>query len=273
MARRNKDEGETISLFPFLSILACLIGTLTLMIVAVSLGQISREQSDDVVERHRAYSVIKADVAFQEAELETLQQLLADARELEERLRLANEELARLENEQQDRMSREDVNSEYARMLAESNRLRKRLAEIENDPKKLEAEIEKLEAEVKRREAGPEEAIVQIRPGGSGVDIDPVFVECTANSVVILHDDESKSVRIRSGDLNKEGGEFHALLERVAAMPKGQIIFLVRPDGVGTYNTARSVARTHYSPRHGYAANGKLPVPSQGNIDLSVFRR
>ncbi|MEZ6068473.1 MAG: hypothetical protein R3B90_22790 [Planctomycetaceae bacterium] len=272
MARRTSNEGEAISLFPFLSILACLIGTLTLMIVAVVIGQMGREQSTETVDRSAAFDKASADVAAQEAELENLQRLIAEAQALEQQLRLANEEIASLENDQDKLVGREDANSEYARMLAEANTLRKRLTEIEGEPVLLAKEIEELEAQIKKREAGPEEAVVQIRPGGSGVDIDPVFVECTANDVVLLHEDEAKQVRIRTGDLNKEGGDFHQLLARVAKMPKGQIIFLVRPDGVNTYNSARNVARSHYTA-DGYAKNGKLPVPSQGNIDLSVFKR
>jgi len=159
---------------------------------------------------------------------------------------------------------------EFHEILAESNRLRLRLGELEPMPKKLQGDIEELKKEVKKRNAGPEEAIVQIRPGGSGVDLAPTFVECTTTGLLV-HEGKTPS-RILASDLAKDDGEFRKLLDRVAGTPKGQIIFLVRPDAVGTYNAARDVARTHYGP-HGYCKNGKLPVPSQGNIDLSVFHR
>ncbi len=272
MARRKQAEGEAVSLFPFLSILACLIGTLTLLIMALALGQMGREQSEDVVSRYENFTRLKADVAFQESELEALLELIRQAEALADRLRLANEEIARLEQEQQNMLARQDVNSEYAQLLAEANRLRKRLTEIQGEPKLLDEKIAALEEEIRRRQAGPEEAVVQIRPGGSGVNIDPVFVECTAQDIVVLDDDESKNIRIRVGDLDKLEGEFLRLLDRTAAQKNGQVIFLVRPDAIGTYNHARNVARNHYGP-NGYCKNGKLPVPSQGKIDLSIFRR
>ena len=42
MARRRK-KSITVSLFPFMSILACVIGTLTLMLTAMALGQMDNE--------------------------------------------------------------------------------------------------------------------------------------------------------------------------------------------------------------------------------------
>ena len=43
MARRPAEE-DGVSLFPFLSVLACVIGTLTLMIMALALGQMDTEE-------------------------------------------------------------------------------------------------------------------------------------------------------------------------------------------------------------------------------------
>jgi hypothetical protein len=45
------------------------------------------------------------------------------------------------------------------------------------------------------------------------------------------------------------------------------MVFLIRPDGVNTYNVARDIARQHY------VKNGKLAVGGQGEIDLSRFYR
>ena len=269
MARRRKEEAEAVSLFPFLSILACLIGVLTLMITALALGQMDREQSQDDLARYEHYTELQATLEDDQAELKALQTLVSDAAELERQLQAALAELELLEADQAEVMQREDVDSEHARMLAESNRLRRRIAEIENDPAELRKLIDELQSEIEQRNAGPSEAVVQVRPGGSGVEIEPTFVECTASDVAILGGPEP--VRIRLGDLDQPGGKFHQLLDSVAGTPRGQVIFLVRPDGVGAYNTARNVARSHYS-EDGYARHGKLPVPSQGHIDLSVFQ-
>lgn len=259
-----------MSLFPFMSILVCLIGSLTLMIALLMATQTASDQSDDTVDRYRKFSELQADIAFQKSELNSLEELIQDAEHLRAQTQAALEEVAALEKSQQERLQRVDAASEYARMLAESNTLRKRIAEIEKDPEELDRQIKELEREVARRNAGPEEAVVQIRPGGSGVDIVPTFVECTATGLVVHGGPEP--IRIRSGDISAAGGEFYKLLERVAGTPRGEIIFLVRPDGVGAYNSARGFARSQYT-QNGYAKNGKLPVPTQGNIDLSIFTR
>lgn len=269
MAARKKDNSDAVSLFPFMSILVALIGSLTLMIAVLSAGQMNQEQSQDVIDRYKDYSEIKAQVERDRAQLEKLKQLLGDTDQLHEQIRLAADEAAALEKKHKDFRDRVAA-SGHDKLLAEANRLRQRITDLEPDPAKLQKTIKELEAEVKKRKAGPEEAIVQIRPGGSGVDVVPTFVECTSTGVVIHEGKEP--LRIRAGDLNKEDGDFHKLLDRVAGTPKGQVILLVRPDAVGTYNTARYVAQTHFGP-NGYCRTGKLPVPSQGNIDLSIFRR
>jgi hypothetical protein len=266
---RRKNEGEGISLFPFMSILVCLIGSLTLMIAIQLGGQANSEQSQEDIERYQKYTELKALLEQDQTELESLKKLLADAEKAHEEVRLAAEEAAALEKKQKADLQRVGA-AGHDKLLAESARLRRRLTEIEGDPPKLQKTVEELQKEIKRRKAGPEEAIVQIRPGGSGLDIVPTFVECTAGSVLVHEGKEPQ--RIRTGDLNKEGGDFHKLLDRVAGTPKGQIILLVRPDGVGTFSVARDVARTHYGP-NGYCKAGKLPVPSQGKIDLDIFRR
>ena len=47
MSRRQRQSGQSVSLFPFLSILACVIGTLTLMITALAQGARPAEAVDD----------------------------------------------------------------------------------------------------------------------------------------------------------------------------------------------------------------------------------
>ncbi|MEN6496912.1 MAG: hypothetical protein ABFD16_21690 [Thermoguttaceae bacterium] len=272
---KHKEEEAGISLFPFMSILVCLIGGLTLMISILTISQMGSKQSQEVIDRYHDYEKLKAQAERDAAELEKLRKMMANGAKLLADVRAALEETRLLEKQQKDQAAKKDQANrssaqQFHEILAESNRLRQRIGELEPMPKKLQGDIEELQKEVKKRKAGPEEAIVQIRPGGSGLDVEPTFVECTATG--LLAHEGKEPTRILTGDLAKEDGAFCKLLDRVAGTPKGQIIFLVRPDAVGTYNAARNVARTHYGP-HGYCRNGKLPVPTQGNIDLSIFRR
>lgn len=270
MARRKAAEGDNVSLFPFMSILVCLIGSLTLMIAALMVSSMNSKQTPEVIERYQKYSEAKADQQADQEELERLKALLAQAEKLAEETKAALAELAAIEKQHKDKLASVDVNSEYAKQLAEANRLRLRIAELETEPPKLQIEIDRLQQEIAKKNAGPEEAIVQIRPGGSGVDMIPTFVECTATGLVIHEGSEPK--RIVTADISKVEAGFPPLLDKVAGTPKGQLIFLVRPDAVNVFNAARGFARSHFGP-NGYCKNGKLPVPTQGNIDLSIFSK
>jgi hypothetical protein len=140
----------------------------------------------------------------------------------------------------------------------------KRIAAIEAEIVEQEALIEELAAELKQRGGPVREAEVIIKPTGSGTDLEPTFVECTAAGIVLLEADPPK--RIRRADLAADE-DFVRLLDNVAGRPKATVIFLVRDDGLPTYFSASGVARAHY------ARNGKLPVIGQGNIDLSMFKK
>jgi prefoldin subunit 5 len=269
MARRKANGGDHISLFPFMSILVALIGALTLMITSLLAGQMNREQPQEVVDRYGEYTKLKADLAEGQKELEELRKQIAAVEKMLAELRQAQQEVAALEKKQKDHLVRLGPDSEYAKLLSEANRLRQRTSELEREPAKLQATVEQLQREVEQRKAGPKGATVQIRPGGSGVNLVGTFVECTSTGVVVHEDPQPK--RLRAGDLGQTDGDFRKLLDRVAGTPRGQVIFLVRPDGVDTYNAAQGVARSHYGPK-GYCKTGKLPVPSQGIIDLSQIR-
>ncbi len=76
--RRKSDASQSVSLFPFLSVLACVIGTLTLMIAALALGQmdnpavVSAEQFNLEKQRLEAEQKLIAEIEKQ------LQEVKAD---------------------------------------------------------------------------------------------------------------------------------------------------------------------------------------------------
>ena len=65
------------------------------------------------------------------------------------------------------------------------------------------------------------------------------------------------------------GGDvrYLALLDEVAASKDRVVPFLLREDGIVTYNQARGVAQARY------ARNGKLPVLGKGKLDLTLFKK
>ncbi len=256
MVKRRKKESEAVSLFPFLSILACIIGVLTLLIVGLSLSQMD----DSVIENARQYQEVRAQEKTTKEQIDALNDLVDQARIVRKQLEYARTDLERLEKYKNELLGKDDL---LASLAVEASRLRDRIAELEPELKKLLEEIKKLREELKKRKVS-KEAEVKILPGGSGSDLNPNFVECTANGIVIYDGPQPK--RVRRADLRSDK-TFLALLDRIAKQQKTTVTFLVRTDGVGTYQIARSVARSRF------AHNGKLAVIGQGKIDLSLFTK
>lgn len=268
MARRKKSSAQAVSLFPFLSILACVIGVLTLMITALALGQMDTEAIADLEVLEQAPKRIeeeqkKAEQAQQEIEKlkRTLSRKRGSAGDLQSKILVKKAELEKLLDQLE--KAKEDEPKLPPIQVVDKKQLEQRLAKLREDYQEAEKSLKKLEAELAERKQPPEEAVVQVRPGGSGVDLDPTFVECAKSSIVVYGGPQPR--RIRAGDIENDD-QFGALLDQIAQKKKATVIFLVREDGLGTYYRARNAARAHY------ARNGKLPVLGQGKIDLSVFK-
>jgi len=258
MARRKRKSGQSVSLFPFLSILACVIGTLTLMITALALGQMDTDEVASGLKLDyllRQIAQLEDRIKQLEAGADDTQKDLAKAKAELERLLLIKKSLLEKDDEEKPKIDAPKIDDEAHK---------KRLAEIDEEIKAQEELKRELLAKLKELGKPPEEADVRIRPGGSGVDLKPTFVECTADDVVMLENAPPK--RVRRADLTTDA-DFLALLDRIAADPKSTVIFLVRNDALPTYDAAHNVARSHY------ARNGKLPVIGHGRIDLSLFKK
>ena len=76
MARRGRSAGPEVSLFPFLSILACLIGSLTVLIVALSVSEILQGRKDEGVARAEDYVALGRRLAEREEEIARRQEEL-----------------------------------------------------------------------------------------------------------------------------------------------------------------------------------------------------
>lgn len=264
MSRRRRKSEASVSLFPFLSILACVIGVLTLMITAMALGQMqpsevqeAEEEAKEAKQRYEKYKEVQGRIAKNQKELEKLQKLLDNAEAIRKQLADARKELEELENQTTDDDSKQNI-----KMLAESKRLRERIEELKTELPELNNTIDDLKKQLAERKKPPEEAQVKVQPSGSGYKLKPTFVECVPGSVVIF--ENNQEIRVRYGDL-AESKEFAAMLNRVKNQEDATLIFLVREDGVGTYQHARNIARSRY------VQTGKLPVLGQGRLDLSLF--
>ena len=78
MSRARKDSGTSVSLFPFLSILVCMIGCLTLIIVVLNLIAMNKGEGrePEEVERARLFVELEKENKDDEKKLDDLKQLI-----------------------------------------------------------------------------------------------------------------------------------------------------------------------------------------------------
>jgi hypothetical protein len=280
MARRRSEQEEGVSLFPFLSIIACVIGVLTLLISALSLAQMSgedvaslehfekiqRELKEIREEIQRLKDQADEDALRNAQAMDERQRALAAARQrldqLLQQIIELRKLLAQLEQEVKNAQDQADKGAPGKR--DELAALKKKMTELEAELTSQKEQLAQLEKDLAQRKKPPEESEVSVLPSGSGKGFDPVFVEC-AGGAAILHHDE-KLPRVRAAEL-AENEPFLKLLTEVAASPQKRVIFLVRDNGLNTYLTARKLADQHA------AVHGALPVVGQGRLDLSHFNR
>jgi hypothetical protein len=269
MARRRRADADDISLFPFLSVLASIIGVLTLLISAMALAQMDNE----TVARAEQYEKVLKALKACEREIAELKQQVGDveirtADQLDEQQR----ELAKAQLRLQDLLQQLEQIQIQGQGPKETVKVpdydaaagRESIDQMQQEKKLLKEQIAQLEKELEERSKPPKESEVSILPSGSGLGFDPVFVECASESIVLHNVDPP--LRIRRSDMATEEA-FIKLLDRVAESEKQRVVFLVRNDGLRTYGTAGSLADAHQARR------GKLPVIGQGRLDLSYFHR
>jgi len=277
MGRRRRKKGETVSLFPFLSILSCLIGSLTLMISTMAMVQIDPSEADDPEKAKRAdeFALLEQQLKKDEELLKTLQEKinreqkgLKDAVLQQENLLNLEKKIAELKKQLK---LKEKLIVEKNTKAKQQETWKLELHKISEDHKRLAVqekelliELDKKKEELSERKAKPKEAEVKILPGGSGVKVNPFFIECNKQGLVLL--DESKQPRILRKEIRKDE-RLLKLLEQVKKNEQNSIVFLIRPDGVSTYYDANKWANENY------ARNGKLPILGQGHIDLSLMNK
>ncbi len=235
------------------------------MIVAAVLASAAKTDSEDAAEQEAAeerleeYQELKAQQQADLKEMERLRQLMIQADKLRQELQQKKAELARLKEEQAAQLK---VKEELAELLAKLQVTKERIQELEKSLAEVEAEIAKLLEELKKRKIPPPPAKVQIRPSGSGTDLKPTFIECTARGLVLY--EGQQPFRIAQGDI-WGNQKFNQLLQQIGDSKNRSLVFLVRDDGLGPFRTASRKAKAE-RVRH-----GKLPVPGQGELDLTLF--
>lgn len=274
MAKRRSSEGGEVSLFPFLSILACLIGALVLMIVVLVMAQVGKAEgrSAEEIKRAQDYIQMKKDIAEREKLDVTLKEKIAVLEEIKKQMEERQQRFVKLrklldtskEIQETNLKLSQQMQKELDDLLLEIDGLKKQQAESK-------AEIAKLMAELKERQVPEDKKIppVVVQPSGGGMaeDTKVFFVEATAGALKILGAWGAEDYRLPANAETIIGDvAYNHFLTEAAKVPKALVLFLVRDDGQGAFNNGAGRADNDYKVRI-----GKLPIPGRGVLDLKTF--
>ncbi|MFM8413570.1 MAG: hypothetical protein ACKOCX_02490 [Planctomycetota bacterium] len=257
MGRPRKKRKQEVSLFPFLDILACVIGNLILIITAVVLEQVDTKP---VAEAARV-DELKEETKRQQAKAAELQRQLD---ELRQRSGVATEQLEEIREkiaEAKRQIKEAELKVQEASLpVDQPPDMEAELAKLEEQRKQLEAEVEKLEKEIVERQKPPEQMIA-ILPSGQGAGPRKgVFVEAAKDGLVIH--DQAAPWQVPLAKIGSDP-QFKALLAKVKDDPDAIVTFLVRSDGLEALAAAQQAAAANG------ARSGRVPLPGDGALDLS----
>ncbi len=265
MGRRRNNSDDEISLFPFLSIIASVIGVLTMMIATLALAQTDTPdvaQIEEFEDKTKQLNQTDAEIEKLRREISVSNSSALQLRERQQTLAVTiaelEELLAQLEAVEKELAEQKEIEIVIPPI---DQSLRETAADMQSQADALREEIAQLEKELQSREQSSE-ANVTVLPQGSGLNFVPHFVECATDSIVLHTSDPVKRIRTANITTDKD---FLALLERTANGTRDSIVFLVRSDGLSTLLACQRLCDERE------IRNGKLPIVGQGRIDLAAF--
>ena len=264
-------ESGAVSLFPFMSILASLIGILTLLIgLSMAVNQKKEGMTEEDVKRAQEAKSLAFLLKQKKAELDKSKpepkKENLDALELE-KLKLLLLELEKQKNElDKVKISPEDELKTKIQLYSEEK------IAIEKGHPPMEKKIEELKAKVAalKEKPVPKES-VKVKPPkiGAKAPRNLFFVECNSTGIVLRGmGDETKAIPFESIKAGTSV-EFHDYCIN-AKQSSGEdyvILFLVRKGGLLSYQYATALAELDFKVKV-----AKLPIPNDGKIDLSGFK-
>lgn len=258
MARIKASSAPAMSLFPFMSILACLSGALVVMICILTIIQATSSGTKAAKKNPLAEEMMK--VQAQLAEFRSITDQLSSVEELEKRL-LALREVAQ---------GAETTDAVRTRLQKEIENLRIVIANLKNDQPRVQKEIARLKEDLVERKMKPEDIrpALRVQGGGSGFAVGRrLFVVEANNDSIVIHRSKDDRFRIATGAIGADK-DYNDFLAEVAAVKTHLVLFLVRTDGMNSYNRGAGWAEQQYK-----LATSKMPIPGQGKVDLSEFEK
>ena len=253
-----------------MSILACLIGILTLMIsVAMQAQEASREdQTEEDQSRALENRALKKEAVELAKRAEDLQeQIQRERKTVAEMAKLKDRSIA-LKMKLDDLEKAKDSEQTDAMLQKLTENLKLEIAALKKEQPPLNRRLEELMKELAalKEVPKPKESVI-VRPGGSGFRQakNIFFVECNSTGIVILQDGAPPKT-VAKGAIGTNPA-YNKFLDEVKKARSSMVLFLIRKNGNDSYRWAAGWAQSKYE-----VDIGKLPIPNDGVIDLSLFK-
>lgn len=258
MARVQTNNAPRVELFPFLSILACLSGTVVVMICILVMIQAISSKTKAARKNPLAEEMMK--VQAQLAELRTVTDQMTIVEELDKRLILLREIT----------QGQESTDAFLTRLQKEIENMQIVIANLLNDKPRLQKEITKLKEDLAERRINPADLkpALRVLGGGSGFAVGRrLFVVEANRDSVVVHKTKEDRFRVAAATIGADK-DYNEFLADVATHKNHLVLFLVRTDGQGSYDRGAGWAEQQFKLAH-----SKLPIPGQGKVDLSEFEK
>jgi hypothetical protein len=263
---RIAHSDQSASLFPYLSVLLCIIGVLFLGVVVVSTGQLQLKKS--ITQNQGMWEEYQALLRQRQRAAEAARSLQA----LRDEKQAALVDLTRLRHEIE---NLEALSVDAKRRGEQLSQTQEQIAKLEvsvGEKRKQAAELAKTREErLLAAKAAPKPGTVRIVGTARMSDVDqgrpeappkPLFLECKGSNVIL----RPEGAVVPSSELEKSS----LFQERVARAERDRdrgviLVLLIRSDGVKTFDRANKILSGR-NLRYGY-----LPIPGSGDIDLGAF--
>jgi len=267
MARSRKAQIE-VSLFPFLSILACVIGILVLILCTVVISQIDPEGVEEVKQQNeenlkRKERLDELEIARLELEkkLKEIDSKINSKVDFNADLIKAEQTLAQLKKELDSKKGKssevDKLSKELVLKIKQQETLKASLAEKEK--------LHKLLMEAINKEKERIHASLKLESTGSGflANFSPTYVECKQDGITVMTE---KPMDIKRGAMSKDKSWLE-LLKKSAESDKKIFVFLVRPtyEAVSNYWYAKNICEKNGARTSKIPLNSNLPLTLSTN--------
>lgn len=210
---KKKKADLEVSLFPFLSILACVIGILTLMITAIVIAQIDPEAVNKKIE-----TALEDDEEFQKKIEERKKELDDLRREIE---KIKKGPFKKIDPKKKDQLKEQIivVSAQIQKVKAEhkqANTIHGEVVRMKANLSRRMKDLEQAEKEWELMKNPDKFATMVVKQSGSGTggDLEPTFIECNEKGIRV-YEDIGKYFEVPVAEIGGHA-KLKALIQKVA---------------------------------------------------------